>query len=101
MFELIGKAQAYDWPTLKVLEGNTGFKTIVDWILNGLLVIAGVIAVIYLIYGGLTYITAGGDAEKATKGRTVLINAIIGIIIIALAFLIVNWVTQILGNRFR
>ncbi len=60
--------------------------------INAFLLLAGSIAVIYLIYGGVLYITAGGDAEKATKGRTALINAIIGIIIILAAFAIANFV---------
>ena len=101
MFELIGRAKAagqvaFTWPSLTPLPGTTSFNQTLDWLLNGVLIIAGAIAVLYLIYGGLTYITAGGDAEKATKGRTVIINAIIGIVIIALAFVIVTWVTNII-----
>jgi len=73
-----------------VTEGNLGLfiQAIVNWIL----VIAGALAVIYLVYGGILYITAGGDAEKATKGRTAVINAIIGVVIILLAYIIVRWV---------
>lgn len=86
-------------PSLIILQGGeglTGPGGIISRVLTWLLILAGAIAVIYLIYGGLLYITAGGDAEKATKGRTALINAIIGIIIIALAILIVSWVTSII-----
>jgi len=61
---------------------------IVDNLVKIVLIGAGIIAVLYLIYGGIMYITAGGDAEKATKGRTAITNAIIGIIIIAAAFAI-------------
>ena len=61
-------------------------------IINVILIAVGVIAVLYLIYGGITYVTAGGDAEKATQGRTTITNAIIGIIIIAASFAIYNFV---------
>lgn len=108
MFNFIGKALAANpiVPTpvpLGVLDparfkGSAGMNKIITGAIGWLLVIAGAIAVIYLIYGGLLYITAGGDAEKATKGRTALINAIIGIVIIALAFVIVSWINSIIGT---
>ncbi|MCL5407153.1 MAG: pilin [Patescibacteria group bacterium] len=100
MFNLIGKA--YALPSLPNLgnfvvspSGNS-ISAIITRVLGFVLLIAGAIAVIYLIYGGLLYITAGGDAEKATKGRTALVNAIIGIVIIALAYVIVGWVGNII-----
>jgi len=58
--------------------------TIVDWIL----LIAGVVAFFYLIWAGFTYLTAGGNPDAAKKGQQGIINAIIGIVIIALAFAI-------------
>ncbi len=83
------------FPNLRFLDSNLGFITIATRAVNFLLILAGIIAVIYLVYGGLLYITAGGDAEKATKGRTALINAVIGIVIILLALVIVTWVARI------
>jgi hypothetical protein len=100
MLNLIGKASAAlpgAIPTLTT--GNlTGTGGLIDTVLSWVLGLAAAIAVIYLIYGGILYITAGGDAEKATKGRTALINAIIGIVIIALSYLIVTWVSDIIGG---
>jgi len=101
MFELIGRARALnlDFNSLKLdVVSGVGYNTLLNRILSGVLIVAAAIAVFYLIYGGLTYITAGGDAEKATKGRTVLVNAIIGIVIIALAYLIVVWVNSIIKS---
>ncbi len=83
-------------PSLTVLSSGD-FGPIIQNALQFVLIIAGALAVIYLIYGGILYITAGGDAEKATKGRTALINAVIGIVIIALAYVIVTWVGNAIG----
>ncbi len=83
------------FPTLRPIATGIGFSAILTYIVTWILFLAGAIAVIYLIYGGILYITASGDAEKATKGRTAVINAIIGIVIILLAVLIVTWVTRI------
>ena len=61
---------------------------VIDGVVNIFLWIIGLLAIIYLIWGGMMYVTAGGDAEKAGKGRTAITNAIIGIIIVALAIVI-------------
>jgi len=65
---------------------------IISTILQFVLILAGLLAVFYLIYGGIIYVTAGGDAEKAGKGRVAITNAIIGIVIIAAALVIYNLV---------
>lgn len=108
MFNLIGRALAITNPPTPrqtipslvdfLVAPSTDPITTIKKVLGWLLLIAGALAVIYLIYGGILYITAGGDAEKATKGRTALINAIIGIIIIALAFAIVTWVGTLISK---
>ncbi len=97
MFNLIGKALAQAAsggaaPAIPAVT-NLQFAGAVQWIINIALFTGGGIAVIYLIYGGITYVTAGGDQEKATQARTIIVNAIIGVIIIALALVMVKWVT--------
>ncbi len=97
--ELIGRAYAVSGSDLTglIIKMPTGGASVWGYVatfINVALLVAGVVAVVYLIYGGLLYITAGGDAEKATKGRTAIVNAIIGIIIIALAFLIVLYINN-------
>ncbi|NVP17757.1 hypothetical protein HUU51_03500 [Candidatus Gracilibacteria bacterium] len=48
------------------------------------------IAVLYGIYGGFKIITAAEDDEKVKSGKTIIIQALIGIVIIFLAGPIVN-----------
>ena len=67
------------------------FDNLINTIINITLLIAGVLAVFYLIWGGISYVTAGGDAEKASKGRVAITNAIIGIAIMAASFAIYNY----------
>jgi hypothetical protein len=55
-------------------------------------IIVGVVAVIMIIVGGLRYITSGGDSTKVSGAKNTLIYAIIGLIIVALAQLIVHFV---------
>lgn len=44
----------------------------------------------YLVWAGIKYITAGGDAKKAEGARTAIINAVIGIAVIAGAYTLIN-----------
>ena len=52
--------------------------------------IAGTVAVIYLIYAGFRYITSAGDTAAADEARRQILYAIIGLIVIGLAFPIAN-----------
>ena len=65
-------------------------------IINILLAIAGLVAVVFLIIGGFRYITAGGNEEAAEAGKKTIINAIIGIVVIILSFVIVRVVSNAL-----
>lgn len=62
------------------------FKTVAEWALG----IAFILAVVFLIYGGFRYILAGGNEESAKAGRTAIFNALIGVVIIVLAFIVVQ-----------
>lgn len=54
------------------------------------LVAAAALAVLYLIYSGIQYITSAGSPEQAKTARNGVINAIIGVVIIMAAFFIVR-----------
>lgn len=81
--------------TLTLANPGGGINQLIGNIVNIALYFIGIIAVIYLIWGGVTYITAGGDAEKAGKGRIAITNAIIGIIIVVASLVIYNAVIKI------
>ncbi len=61
--------------------------------------IAGVIAIAFVVYGGYLYMTAGGNEDRTEQGKRVLTNAIIGLAIIILSWVIlVVIVNAIDGN---
>ncbi len=62
-----------------------------------LLSLAGVIAMLFIIIGGYQYIFSGGNEALAKKGKTTLTNAVLGLIIIILSFVIVKIVSLNLG----
>jgi hypothetical protein len=63
-------------------------------ILTLALVIAVIIALLYLIWGGIKWITSGGDKGNVETARNQIIAAIIGLIVVFLAWFIINIILQ-------
>jgi type IV secretory pathway VirB2 component (pilin) len=61
-------------------------------IVGAVLALVGVIFLILIVYGGIMWMTAGGNDEKVRKSRGIIINSTIGLIIILAAYAIVNFV---------
>lgn len=69
--------------------GETSLRQLILRIVNYALGFLGLLAVIMIIYGGVTYVTsAGGDGVENAK--KIIMYAIIGLIVVLLAFVIVN-----------
>lgn len=66
-------------------------------IINLLLGFAGVGFFIYLLWGGVQWITAGGDKDGIDKARKKIINALVGIIIVFSAYVIL-YIIRVLFN---
>ena len=60
-------------------------------IINFVIGAGGLVAVAYMVVGGIGYITANGDAGKVAKAKNTILYALIGLVITALAFAIVNF----------
>lgn len=73
---------------------NGFIRTVIDWLLG----IAFGIAVLFLIIGGFWYITSAGNEETAEKGKGTAINAIIGIVIIILSYVIINVISSLVAS---
>lgn len=71
---------------------TSGVSSLAAKIVNIFSIVVGIIAVIMIIYGGFKYITSGGDSNNVSGAKNTLIYAIIGLVIVALAQLIVHYV---------
>ena len=65
---------------------------IVQNLINITLFIVGILAVVFIIVGGIRYQTSGGDPAKVKAAQQTLTYAIVGLIVAILAFAIVNFV---------
>ena len=73
-------------------DGAGSINNIITVFLNIFSVVIGIIAVVMIMYGGFKYITAGGDSGNVTSAKQTIIYAIIGLIVVALAQFLVQFV---------
>jgi len=72
------------------LSFGGGIAGVVETITLLLLALAGIISVLFLIYGGMQYIFSGANEDLAKSGKTTIKNAIIGLIIVVLSYTVVS-----------
>jgi len=72
-------------------------ETIIAFAVKALFIVAGLLAFLYLILGGIKWITSGGNKEDVTKARDQIQAAIIGLILVFAVLAIVALMEQILG----
>ncbi|HSX15601.1 MAG TPA: TrbC/VirB2 family protein [Candidatus Saccharimonadales bacterium] len=72
--------------------GASNVNNIIKTVINIFSVVVGVVAVIMIIVGGFRYITSGGESSNISSAKNTIIYAIIGLVIVALAQFIVQFV---------
>jgi hypothetical protein len=73
-------------------QATSSLGKIIKQIIDILSFVIGAVAVIMIIVGGFKYITSGGDSGKVSGAKNAIIYALIGLIIVALAQVIVRFV---------
>lgn len=71
-----------------------------DWIgkiFNFVIVIAGIIFVVLFLVGGIQYLTSAGNEEASGKAKKLLVDAIIGLVIVLVAYAAGKFVLDQLG----
>ncbi len=71
---------------------GTKINSVITQAVNILSIVVGIIAVVMIIVGGAKLITSGGDSNKLASGRSTIIYAIIGLVVVVLAQIIVHFV---------
>ncbi len=61
---------------------------------NWTITVVGLVALIFVVYGGILYITSSGDSGKIKKAKDTILYSLIGLTIVALAWIITNFVSS-------
>ena len=67
-------------------------------IVNVVFGLTGVIVFVLIIYGGILWMTAGGNDEQVKKAQKIIQRAVIGLIIVVLAYAITYFIFKELGG---
>lgn len=79
------------------ISGSRNLTELIYAAIRLMLTFAGAIAVLFVVYGGFQYLTAQGNDEQAEKGKTTLVNAMMGIVIIILSYALVAVVVNLVS----
>jgi hypothetical protein len=93
---------AFAQTTINVNLDSAGFKItdfgkLLTGLLNMVMFIAALLVFAYLIWGGIQWITSGGDKGKTEDARNKITAAIIGLAVVAASYAIFVLVTSFLG----
>lgn len=80
-----------------VLSGQD-IRVVIAKIIRAVLGLLGIIAVVIIIYAGYEIMTSAGNEDKVTRGKKILINAVIGLTIILSALIIVQFLLNALAD---
>lgn len=78
-------------PTVSAIAATTTYapasdlEDAVNKIVNFFFTVLIIIAVVLFIWGGVVIVSSGGDAEKVTQGRNIILYAVVGLLIAFLA----------------
>lgn len=80
-----------------IIAPDTPPGAVISFIIGFIIVVAFILALFFIVLGGIQWITSGGDKAKVDAARNHIIAAVIGLIVIALSFVIINVVLSALG----
>lgn len=97
--DAVGKCSVTNFnDSAHVLGQHSPFLLIALAILDDLIRVAALVAVGYVIYGGIQYSTSQGSPDSTRKAQSTIINALIGVAVSVLAASIVAFIGKRLGS---
>ncbi len=90
--------------TAPVVSPNTQITTVTTakdkllFVINTAIGIVGIVAVVLIVYGAYMYVTAGVSEDNAKKAKSILLYGILGIVVAALSYAIVQVTISFIGT---
>jgi len=83
------------------VQATKGFAvnmgSVISSLLSFIMALAALMVFIYLIWGGIQWITSGGDKSKTEEARNKITAAVIGLIVLAASYAILQIGLKLLG----
>ena len=88
-------------PALADATGLTKVESFAQSVIQVLLTLAGLLAVIFFVLGGISYIGSSGNPEKLERAKNTIIYSAIGLAVAIAAFVVTDIVTQLATTAFK
>ncbi len=79
-------------------KGESSITSIIRTVITILSYLVGIVSVIMIIIAGFKYVTSGGDSNRVGSAKSTLLYALVGLVIVALAQLLVHYVISAAVN---
>lgn len=79
------------------IKADQSIGSIISFAVTFIIVVAFLLALLFVVIGAVQWITSGGDKTKVADARNHIVAAVIGLIIVSLSFVIINIVITALG----
>lgn len=93
--EFLGGGSNPDYTT-----GGTVVGSLVGAVVGGFIIFSFIFALFFLLVGGISWITSGGDKAQLESARNKITHAMIGLIIVACVWAIMMLVGKFIGIDF-
>jgi uncharacterized membrane protein len=77
--------------------GELTVPGIVSGAIRLILVVAALVAFVFLIIGGIRWVTSGGDKEKTARAQQTLTAALVGLVIVFASWAIIKLIETFFG----
>lgn len=87
-------------PAIVISPPAKGYNLLGDFVSNALVLAFGIavlLVLVMLVWGAFEWVSSGGDKEAVAKARNRIINALIGLAVLAVAFAIARLFGQFIG----
>jgi len=88
-------------PLYTAADPNAAVGKIISMGIQIFFLVAAVATMIYLFWGAFDWISSSGEKEKLLKAQNKIMNAVIGLILVAVVFILFNVIMgTVLGGKF-
>lgn len=95
--DLAREANTQGLPGGDAVSAEAGFSQLLADFLGIAMTVGGIMLLIYLVWGAIEWITAGGDSGKVTNARNRITQGILGLIVLAATTTLFAVVQEFLG----
>ncbi|OGD83757.1 hypothetical protein A2572_00875 [Candidatus Collierbacteria bacterium RIFOXYD1_FULL_40_9] len=75
----------------------TDIGVLISRVISVVFILAGIMTFAYLVYGGIEYLTSGGDKTKTEAARSRITAAVVGLAIVAASWALMKLIAFFFG----